>query len=86
LPTISCTQNNRKALTNNVVENSNSNNNALNHLQDLCSWTISPHKIVQNSQEAAQSRNTHILHQSVARDARHALVRVSAAQRAAETR
>jgi hypothetical protein len=29
---------------------------------------------------------THILHQSVARDARHALVRVSAAQRAAETR
>jgi hypothetical protein len=28
----------------------------------------------------------HILHQSMARDARHALVRVSAAQRAAETR
>jgi hypothetical protein len=33
-----------------------------------------------------ESLLTHILHQSVARATRHALVRVSAAQRAAETR
>jgi hypothetical protein len=35
---------------------------------------------------ALTDHNSHILYQSMARVARHALVRVSAAQRAAETR